>query len=30
MRDRVKKLGGRVRVVTAPGKGTRLRVVIPL
>jgi two-component system, NarL family, sensor histidine kinase DevS len=30
MRDRVKRLGGRVRVVTAPGKGTRLRVVIPL
>jgi two-component system NarL family sensor kinase len=30
MRDRVKKLGGRVRVVTAPGKGTRLRVAIPL
>src|ERR1700730_15516898 len=30
MRDRVKRLGGRVRVVTAPGKGTRLRVAIPL
>jgi signal transduction histidine kinase len=30
MRDRVKRLGGRVHVVTAPGKGTRLRVAIPL
>jgi signal transduction histidine kinase len=30
MRDRVKRLGGRVRVVTAPGKGTRLRISIPL
>jgi signal transduction histidine kinase len=30
MRDRVKRIGGRVRVVTAPGKGTRLRVAIPL
>ena len=30
MRDRAKRLGGQVRVVTAPGKGTRLRMAIPL
>lgn len=30
MRDRASALAGRLRVVTAPGKGTRLRLAVPL
>jgi signal transduction histidine kinase len=28
--DRVEALGGRFRVLSPPGRGTRIRVVIPL